>query len=106
MITVIYKKGDATKPENYRPICGRGQLYKLFSAMTYSRLHGELDLYQCPDQQGSGKIQTADHLMTYRLTSQKRREWRTDMWVAAIDSKKVIDSIQHNAIWRSLSFGL
>ena len=31
MITVIYKKGEVTNPENYRPICGFQQLYKLFS---------------------------------------------------------------------------
>ena len=40
--------------------------------------------------------------MTCRLIAPNRREWRTDMWVAAIDFQKAFDSIQHDAIWRSL----
>ena len=40
--------------------------------------------------------------MTYKLISQKNREWGTGMWVAAIDFKKAIDSMQHEAIWNSL----
>ena len=75
MITVIYKKRDATNPENCRPICGLPQLHKLFSTMPHSRLHAELDWYQCPDQAGFRKNQTTDRLMTYRLISQKSREW-------------------------------
>ena len=43
MITVIYKNGDATNTENYRPICG------------VSRLCAELDRYQCPDMAGFRK---------------------------------------------------
>ena len=30
-VTVIYKIGDPTKPENYRPICSVPMLHKLFS---------------------------------------------------------------------------
>ena len=37
MITVIYKKSDVTNPENYRPITGLQQLYKLFSTMLATR---------------------------------------------------------------------
>ena len=40
--------------------------------------------------------------MTYRLITQKSREWRTDRWVAAIDVQKAFDSIHHDAIWSSL----
>ena len=43
LITVIYKKGDVTNPENYRPICGLRQLYKLFSTMLCNRLFAVLD---------------------------------------------------------------
>ena len=55
MITVIYERGDATNPENYGPICGLPQLYKLFSAMLYNRLCAELEQHQCPDQAGFRK---------------------------------------------------
>ena len=43
MITVMYKTGDVTKPENYRPTCSLPQLYKLFSTMIYNQLYAKLD---------------------------------------------------------------
>ena len=86
MITALYKKCDVTNPENCRPICGLPQLYKHFSTMLYNRFHAELDRYQCPDQAGFRKtFQTTDHILTCKLLSQKSREWRTDVWVAASD---------------------
>ena len=52
--------------------------------------------------QHSEQFQTTDHFMTYKLLiSQKCRQWRTHMWVAAIDFKKAFDSVQHDAIWSS-----
>ena len=38
------------------------------------------------------------HLMTYRLIAPQSREWRTGMWVAAIDFHKTFNSIQHDAV--------
>ena len=55
-----------------------------------------------PTRQGARKNPNNDHFMTYRLITQKSREWRTDMWVAAIDFKEAFDWTQHEAIWRSL----
>ena len=55
MITVISMKGDATKQDNYRPICGLPQLHKLLTTMIYNRLYAELDQHQCPDQAGFRK---------------------------------------------------
>ena len=103
MITVIYKTGDATKPENYRPICGLAQHYQLFSTMLYNRLYAVLDWYHCASQAAfRNTYHTTDHLKMYKLTSQKSREWETDMRAAAIDFRKAFDSIQHDAIWGSL----
>ena len=99
---VIYMKWGPDKTQNYTPICSLPQLYKLFSTMIYTR-YANLDQHQDPDQAGfRNKFQTAEHLMTYRLVAQKSKEWRTDMWVAAIDFQKTFDSIQHDAIWRYL----
>ena len=92
--TVIYKRGDVTNPENYRPICGRPQLSKLFSTMLFDQLYAVLDRYQCADQAGFRKaFQTTDHIVTYKHISQKSRVWETDMWVAVIDFKQAFDSI-------------
>ena len=63
MITVIYKKGDPTKPENYRPICTLPVLYKLFSMMVHNRPYAKLDSYQFPVQAGFRKqIRSTNHL--------------------------------------------
>ena len=102
-IIVSYKKGDVTTPVNYRPTCGPPQLYKLLSTMIHTRLHAVLEPHQCADQAGFRKtFRTTDHFTTCKLISQKSGEWETDMWVAAIDFKKAFDSLQHEAIWRSL----
>ena len=97
------QRGDATSPENNRPICGLPQFYKLFSMMLYNRLYAVLDRFHCAAQARFRKSQTTDHLVTYKLITQKTRKWETDMWVTATtDLKKALDSIQHEAIWRSL----
>ena len=38
MIKVIYRKGDPTKSENYRPVCTLPALYILFSTVICNRL--------------------------------------------------------------------
>ena len=60
--------------------------------MIYNRLYAWLDQYQyriqktIPDDRSSCDVQAR---------SLKGREWRTDMWVAAIDFKKA-HSMQYN----------
>ena len=73
------------------------------STMLYNRLLAVLDRCQCADQAGfRNNSKQPDHLVTYKLISQRSREWETDMRVAAMDIKKALDSAQHEAIWRSL----
>ena len=66
MITARYKNGDVTNPENYRPICGLQQLYKLLSTMLCNRLRAVLDRHQCADQAGFSKtFRPFDDLQTH-----------------------------------------
>ena len=46
MITVLYKSGDASLPQNYRPICTIPLLYKLFARLLYGRLAPTLEKKQ------------------------------------------------------------
>ena len=55
-IKVIYKKGDVENVGNYRPICSLPALYKLFTAILYSRLYPRLDQKQAEDQAGIQKL--------------------------------------------------
>ena len=90
VIQVIYKKGDGAKPENHRPFCGLQQHYKLFSTMRCNPLSAVLDRHHSAHQAGYRKtFRTTDHFMTNKLISQKSREWRTDMCVAASISEQL-----------------
>ena len=104
MITVIpTEKETRRNHKNYRPICSFPMLYKLILHDALQQTYAKLDSYQFPEQAGSRwKLQTTDHLMTYRLDAPESRAWETDMWVVAIVFQKAFDSIQHDAMWRSL----
>jgi hypothetical protein len=65
---VLFKKGDASDPSNYRPIALLPILYKLFSKVIGTRLSEFLDKAQPVDQAGfrSG-FSCEDHLFTVCL---------------------------------------
>ena len=72
VVSVLFKSGDAQRPENYRPITVIPLLYKLFAKLLYSRLQPILDQQQCADQAGfRNKFSTEDHLHTLSLQERK-----------------------------------
>ena len=104
VISVIYKSGDPTFPQNYRPICIIPLLYKLFSKLVYRRLYPILDRAQCNDQAGfRHEFSTVDHMFTFTILQEKTEEFQLNSWVAAIDFKKAFDSIDQNYLWEALS---
>ena len=103
IISVIYKSGDSTLAQNYRPICIIPMLYKLFSKLVYRRLYPILDKSQCPDQAGfRHEYSTVDHMFTFTILQEKTEEFQLNAWVAAIDFKKAFDSINQNYLWEAL----
>ena len=103
VISVIYKSGNATEPQNYRPICIIPVLYKLFSKLMYKRLYPILDQAQCKDQAGfRHKFNTVDHMFVFTMLHEKSEEFNLNTWVAAIDFKKAFDSISQNYLWQAL----
>ena len=103
VITVIYKNGDPTLPQNYRPICIIPLLYKLFSKMIYSRLYPILDRAQCPDQAGfRHAYSTSDHMFVFTMIQEKTEEFQLNSWVAALDFKKAFDTIDQQQLWHAL----
>ena len=103
VISVIHKSGDATQPQNYRPICIIPVLYKLFSKLMYRRLYPILDKAQCKDQAGfRNAYSTADHMFVFAMLQEKSEEFNLNTWVAAIDFKKAFDSINQNYLWGAL----
>ena len=103
-IKVLFKKGNAVVPENYRPICIIPILYKLFSKLIGARITKQLDREQTPDQAGfrSG-FSCDDDLFTITLLAEICLEMQSPLWIAALDFKKAFDSVKHESIWQALA---
>ena len=72
VISVIFKSGDPTLPQNYRPICIIPLLYKLFTKLLYKRLYPILDSAQCDHQAGfRHKFSTVDNMFTFTILQEK-----------------------------------
>lgn len=64
-IILLYKKGDKSEINNYRPISSIPHLYKLFMKIILNRLQDKMDEYQSVDQAGFRKhYSTTDHLFS------------------------------------------
>jgi len=103
-ITVLFKSGDPTLPSNYRPITILPLLYKLFSRLLRRRLTCILDTQQSIDQAGfRAGFSAEDHLFVLAMLQQKCEEFRSELWMAALDFKKAFDTVRHSTIWKALS---
>jgi hypothetical protein len=45
---------------------------------------------------------TLHHLSAITFTQEKACEWQQRLWVAAVDFKKVFDTIEHDCLWNAL----
>ena len=102
-ITLLHKKGDITKLENYRPISLLSTLYKLFMKIITKRNTKKFDFYQPVEQAGfrSG-FSTNDHLQVMRTLIEKCNEYKISIVLIFIDFEKAFDSVETWSIWDSL----
>ena len=95
MITVIPTEKETRRSHKLSTNLFLSNAVQTISTILYNRL--------TPNRQlpipWAGRI---DHLVTYSLDAPESRAWETDMWVVAIVFQKAFDSIQHDAMWRSL----
>ena len=102
-LTVIFKKGNAQLPSNYRPIAITPILYKLFSRMFCERIQTTLMSQQSPDQAAyRAGYSTEDHLLTVTLMTELCSEWRSELWLGLIDFEKAFDTVEHDVLWEVL----
>ena len=85
-VKVLFKKGDAKNPMNYRPITLLRITYKLFSRMLCARIKKVLEQAQPVDQAGfrSG-FGVEDHLFSMVMISELHEEFNVPFWICAID---------------------
>ena len=102
-IKVLFKKGEPTLPENYRPIAIIRALYKLFAKILCGRIKNILDDEQSCDQAGfRAGYSCDDHLFVISILSERMREFNLPLWVVAVDFQKAFDSVNHGSLWQAL----
>ncbi|KAG7308870.1 hypothetical protein JYU34_006132 [Plutella xylostella] len=103
VVTILHKKGDQAKLENYRPISLLSQVYKLYAKVICNRLSRLFDEYQPVEQAGfrSG-YSTIDHIHAVKQLMEKCREYNRPLCCAFVDYEKAFDSIEHWAVFQSL----
>lgn len=102
-LIVLFKKGDAADPSNYRPIAILPILYKVFSKIICNRLRIMFDNAQTADQAGfrSG-YSCDDHLLTSVVIVEKAYEFNMSLWAATVDFQKAFDTVEHDSIWKAM----
>ena len=102
-LKVLFKKGDAKMPENYRPIAVIPILYKLFSKVICARVNGILMASQSVDQAGfrSG-FSCEDHLFVLTLLAEMFHEFQRPLWIVMVDFRKAFDTLNHSSLWLAL----
>ena len=104
IVTVLHNKGDIRCPDNYRPIAMLPILYKLLARTLDSRMKAALDEAQPVDQAGFRKgFGCDDHLFTILQLIERMSEYNCPLWICAIDFRKAFDTVEHPAIWASLT---
>ncbi|KAI8425563.1 hypothetical protein MSG28_011388 [Choristoneura fumiferana] len=103
-IILLYKKGDPSDINNYRPISLLPTLYKLFSMCLEKRISSSIENSQPIEQAGfRAGYSTIDHIHTLDQIVEKHLEFNEPLYLAYVDYAKAFDSISHQSIWRALS---
>ena len=59
--------------------------------------------YQHPEQSGfTPKRSTIDHILTLRVLTERKREFRQELLAACVDLCKAFNSVNQDALWRIL----
>jgi hypothetical protein len=85
LIIPLFKTGDASSPNNYRPICLTSSIAKLAEKLVYEDIKGFIEAL--------GIIPTSQHGFQDNKSVTSLLLETTDQWTLAMDNRKMIDII-------------
>ncbi|KAF1330412.1 reverse transcriptase, partial [Globisporangium splendens] len=109
-VRLIHKKGDALKPDNWRPICLQACIYKLYSGILACRFSAWMDKNKrfTPAQKGFRHFNGCHehNFISSSLIDQTRRHQRT-LYAVWYDLRNAFGSIPQQMLWDVLeAFGV
>ena len=105
VIKPIYKKGDPTLPQNYRPITILSCLGKMFTSVLNNRLKAYSDKYNIIESCQAGfrsQHSTADNIFIIKCLIDIARANKTKLFSCFIDFKQAFDTVWRNGLWHKL----
>lgn len=103
IITLVFKKGDHTKLQNWRPITLLTTDYKILTKTLANRLKSVLHLIINPDQIACIPNRTInDNVSLIRDTIHYANESNTPLALISIDQLKAFDRVSHSFLFQTL----
>ena len=107
-LVILPKKGDLSKPGNYRGIMLLEIAYKIVAIVINKRLQPLIERLdhenQCGFRKGRG---CTDAVFTVKMAIKKRREHNLETWILFLDLVKAFDRVPRELLWSILSkFGV
>lgn len=100
---MIYKEGDTSKLENYRPISLLNSLYKIFAAIVHRRVEEKLDKHLQKTPFGFRRRRgAADALQCVRRMAEHGEQTCTKTIMVALDWEKAFDKVTRNGLFTAL----
>lgn len=104
-ITPVYKSGDRSNIENYRPISILSTLSKLFESLVHSSLFPLLRHLIIPEQHGFVKCRsTTTNLMIFTDFLFKNMDNRVQVDAVYTDFRKAFDKVDHKLLLDKIAF--
>lgn len=100
---LLFKKGVKEDIKSFRPICLLSHVYKLMTRVILNRIRNTLEENIGREQAGFRRgFSTIDHIHTINQLTEKCVEYQKPLGLLFIDFKKAFDSVEHNAVLKSL----
>ena len=104
---LLYKKGDPSKVENWRPICLTSCAYRIIAAQMAAAMQelNKDDPFISPEQKGfiQGTRGCTEHTLKIQELLCHVQRTKQDAYLLTIDFKDAFGSIPHKAIWKAMA---